>query len=91
MKVDFKVLLAGSLLAVCSSPALANDLEGQVESVNQNERSFVVQGIRFFVTEATDYDDGLREFADLKDGQTVEVDFEYRDGRHVATEIELEE
>lgn len=32
----------------------------------------------------------MKTFADLKVGQNVEVDFEYRDKRHIATEIELE-
>jgi cold shock CspA family protein len=43
------------------------------------------------VNQSTDYDDGLKGFADLREGQKVEVDFEYRDGKHFATEIELED
>lgn len=33
----------------------------------------------------------LESFADLQVGQKVEVDFDYRDGRHVAKEIERED
>jgi len=58
--------------------------------IDRTERSLVVQGIRLFVTPSTDCDDGLRGFDDLKVGQKVEVDFRYRDGRHFATEVELE-
>ena len=91
MKKHLSALLASLCLALGSSPALADDIEGRIESINQSEQSFVVQGIRFFATESTDYDDGLHRFSDLKEGQRVEVDFEYRDGRHFATEIELED
>lgn len=91
MKNCFKALLLSFFLVLCASPALANDVEGPIESISQGEQSFVVQGIRFFVTQSTDYDDGLKGFEDLREGQKVEVDFEYRDGKHFATEIELED
>ena len=42
----------------------------------------------FYATPSTDYDDGLRRFADLAVGQKVEVDFEYHNGKHCATEID---
>ena len=89
MKNYFRALLVVLFLVLFSIPALADDLEGRIESINKSEQSFVVQGIRFFVTQSTDYDDGLKGFADLKEGQKVEVDFEYRDGKHFAIEIEL--
>ena len=82
--------LAGTLLLFAGS-ALADDIEGRIESVNPANQTFVVQGITFHATASTDYDDGLRRFDDLKVGQKVEVDFQYRDGRHYATEIELED
>ncbi len=91
MGKHFQALLLGFLFVLCSSPAFANDLEGTIESVNQNDQSFVVQGIRFFTTQSTDYDNGLKKFADLKEGQKVEVDFDYRDGKHIVKEIELED
>jgi hypothetical protein len=91
MKIVFKVLLVSFFLIVCSGLTLADDIEGLIQSINRSEQSFVVQGIRFFVTPSTDYDDGLKRFSDLREGQKVEVDFEYRDGRHFATEIELED
>lgn len=39
----------------------------------------------------TDYNDGYSRFEDLRAGDRVELEFEYRDGRHIATEIELED
>jgi hypothetical protein len=91
MKRIITASLLCAFLSLSSTSLLANDLEGRIESVNQEEQSFVVQGIIFYTTPSTDYDDGLRGFSDLKVGQKVEVDFEYRDGKHYAKEIELED
>ena len=82
------ILISASLLF--SGMAFSNDVEGVVESVDQESQSLVVQGITFHVTDKTDYDDGLKKFSDLESGQIVEVDFVYKDGKHFATEIELE-
>lgn len=90
MQITIKALFAGLILAVCSTLATADDIDGKIESINQDDKSFVVKGIRFFATETTDYDKRLKGFADLKVGQRVEVDFDYRDNKHFATEIELD-
>lgn len=82
---------AVSSLLFVSGSALANDLEGKIESIDADQQTFMVQGITFHVSGDTDYDDGLKRFEDLKEGQKVEVDFEFRDGRHHATEIELDD
>lgn len=91
MKNRFGVVLAGFSLVLFSNVALAEDLEGRIESIDRSSRSFVVQGIEFFVTPSTDYDDRLRGFDDLREGQKVEVDFQYRDGKHYVTEVELDD
>lgn len=91
MSVRTLAAVFGATVVMAATPALANDLEGVIESVDASNNSFVVQGIRFHTNDRTDYDDGLRRFEDLKEGQRVEVDFDYRDGRHIATEIELDE
>lgn len=92
MKSRLMTVLMSFLLILCALPAFAgNDLEGIIESIRPGDQSFVVQGIRFFATPTTDYDDGLRRFEDLKKGQKVEVDFKYREGEHIAMEIELED
>lgn len=86
---------AGIALALSvSSAAWADDdhdTEGRIESINQQARSFVVNGKTFHADDRTDYDDDLRSFRDLKVGQRVEVDYVVRDGRHYAKEIELDD
>lgn len=77
-------------LGLAAGPALADDIEGNIESVDAGNQAFVVQGITFYTTNSTDYDDGLTGFNDLREGQRVEVDFNYRDGKHWVTEVELD-
>lgn len=91
MKIRLLGLFAGLSLVALSSPVPADDLEGAIESIDRAERSFTVQGIMFFATPSTDYDDGLGGFDELQEGQKVEVDFQYRDGKHYATEIESDD
>ncbi len=80
-----------TMLMAVAAPVLANDIEGIIESVDSEEETFVVQGITFETGATTFYDDGLKEFSDLHEGIRVEVDFQYQDGRHVATQIERED
>lgn len=90
MKV-LKSLLLAVPFALTFTAAQANDVEGEIEVVDADAQTLTVQGIEFQTDERTDYDDGLERFEDLEVGQRVEVDFDYRDGEHVATEIELED
>lgn len=83
--------VAAAAATLLPSAALADDLEGRVEAIDRGARSLVVQGIEFRTMPDTDYDDGLDGFEDLAVGQEVEVDFEYRDGRHFVDEIERED
>ena len=91
MKIKLSKTLVSIVLVFLVGSAMADDLEGRIQSVDQSNKSLVVQGIRFYTTESTDYDDGLKSFADLRPGQKVEIDFQYRDGKHYATEIELDD
>ncbi|MEF8701511.1 MAG: DUF5666 domain-containing protein [Candidatus Accumulibacter sp. UW26] len=91
MMMNVRKLLAGLMIVTWGGLAHADDIEGVVDQVNAADRTITVQGITFYTTTDTDYDDGLNRFEDLRVGQRVEVDFEYRGGRHVATEIELED
>lgn len=91
MKTQLTTLLAAFTLVLFSTSSLANDVEGYIETIDLDNESFVVQGIQFFVTPSTVYDDGPQSFSDLGAGQKVEVDFEYRDGKHYAIEVELED
>lgn len=90
MTLPIRKLLAAATLLLFSATALANDIEGVIEAVDAENRTLTVQGITFHATDTTDYDDGLRRFEDLREGQRVEVDFQHIDGRHIATEIELD-
>lgn len=85
----------GLVAALSLSPmAMADndhDVEGRIESINQQARSFVVNGMTIHTTRDTDYDDDLNNFSDLKVGQRVEVDYFMRDGKRVAEEIELDD
>lgn len=88
------VQAAGVAIALSlSSAAWANDddIEGQIESIDQQARSFVVGGETFHADDRTDYDDELKSFSDLKVGQRVEVDYVMREGRRYAKEIEIDD
>jgi hypothetical protein len=79
------------LLATAGLVQAGNEVEGRITQIDTENRTLTVQGIIFLTDERTDYDDGLRRFEDLREGQRVEVEFIYRDGRHIATEIELDD
>ncbi len=85
------IWLSAAALGLGVATAQADDIEGVIESIDAQNQTLTVQGITFHTNENTDYDDGLNSFADLSQGQKVEIDFEYRDGRHLATEIELDD
>lgn len=91
MTKKLRNVAAGMLIVSWGGFAHADDIEGVVDQLNATDRTVTVQGINFYTTADTDYDDGLNRFEDLRVGQRVEVDFEYRGGRHIATEIELED
>lgn len=85
-------LLSLFFIAALASPfALANDVEGKVDKLDREAKTVEVQGITFYVDDSTRFDDNLESIDDLEEGQMVEVDFEYRDGKHYAKEIEKEE
>lgn len=62
MKFKIKISLIVLLFMFLAGSAMADDLEGFIESVDQSSQSFVVQGITFYTTPLTDYDDGLSSF-----------------------------
>ncbi len=95
MQVKKMVQVLGVAVALSlSSQAWADDdrdIEGEIESIDAQARSFVVGGMTFHADDRTDYDDELNQFSDLKVGQRVEVDYVTRDGMHRAKEIELDD
>lgn len=89
-------LQAAGLAMVLSFSPIAwadddRDVEGRIESIDTQTRSFVVKGEIYYADDRTDYDDDLNRFSDLKVGQRVEVDYVMRDGRRYAKEIELDD
>jgi hypothetical protein len=89
MNLRHSTLTATLCLGMVATPALAGSFEGKIQSVSSSDRSFVVKGQRFYTDGATDYDDGLQAFNDLKPGQTVKVEPSQRGGRRFSKEIEL--
>ena len=91
-----KYLKALTLAAAVSlsGTALADDdkdIEGNIESLDRQARTFMVGGMTFYADDRTDYDDDLNSFSDLREGQRVEVDYIERNGKHYAKEIELDD
>ncbi|MEA5412042.1 DUF5666 domain-containing protein [Synechococcus sp. BA-120 BA3] len=87
-------LAASLLLGTVATPVLADSsdsLEGKIQSVDAGRRSFVLQGQTLFTNASTDYDDGLKSFADLKPGMKVKVDHSQRGGKRYAKEIDLDD
>ena len=66
MKKAIVMPVAGLVLAGLSVTATAEDLEGRIEAIDAASQTFTVQGVTFQATDQTDYDDGLRQFSDLK-------------------------
>lgn len=91
MNKQLKTSCLTAIFLFASGSVFANDLEGEIEAIDAAEKTIKVQGFEFAVTDKTDFDDDAEEFADLKVGQEVEVDFEYRDGKHIAVEIEADD
>ncbi len=90
MKKVMQSLLVAAPFALAAGAVHANDIEGEVESVDAEAGTLVVQGIEFHTDDNTDYDDKLTGLQDIKAGQRVEIDFKYEGERHVVKEIEVE-
>ncbi len=89
MKMCLRITLAALLPLIFALPVLANEIEGPVEAIDRGSRTFKAEGITFHITEETDFDD-FDSLEEMKVGHEVEVDFEYRDGKHFALEVEEE-
>lgn len=85
------VALASALGMIATGAFANNQVEGDVEEMDAEQGVFKVQGIEFQTDDSTDYEGDLSGLEDLEDGQQVEVEFEYREGEHVATEVEVED
>jgi hypothetical protein len=84
------IAIAGSLALFAAGAIADDDLKGTIDSVDPANGSFVVQGITIHTDDRTDYDDGLTGIGDLQPGMRVDVEYESRQGRNYAEEIELD-
>jgi hypothetical protein len=75
-------------LMLCSSVVLADNVEGKISAINSKAKTLVVQGKTFYVTPDTNFDDNLGSFKGLKVGQRVDVDYDRKNGKRYAAEIE---
>jgi hypothetical protein len=84
------IAIAGSLSLFAVGAIADEDLKGTIDSVDATNGSFVVQGITVHTDDRTDFDDGLTGIGDLQQGMQVEIEYESREGRNYAKEIELD-
>lgn len=73
------------LLVVAVSGAFAEDIEGKIKAVNVAERTFELEdGTTLSVAEGVAMDT-------LKEGASVKASYEERDGKKVATTVQVAE
>jgi len=71
------------LLGFGATGAWAEDISGKVQSVDPGERMFVLDdGSKIWVAEGVSMDT-------VKEGSTVKASYEERDGKKVATSLEV--
>lgn len=81
-----------ALAACATTSTFAETLKGRIDVANQSNKTLVVAGITFQTSAETAYNDALKAFDNLKQGQKVSVEFD-RSGTNVYTakKITLEE
>jgi uncharacterized protein DUF1344 len=73
------------LLGLGVTAAWAEDISGKIQSVDQSERTFVLDdGSKIWVAEGVSMDA-------VKEGASVKASYEERDGKKVATSLEVSE
>lgn len=83
-KTLFGAAMALVLAACATSNVFAETIKGRVDVVNQGNQTLVVAGITFQTTKETTYNETLKVFANLKQGQKVTVEFD-RSGSNLYT------
>ncbi|QJD57930.1 DUF1344 domain-containing protein [Pseudomonas sp. gcc21] len=91
MKASATAWIAALALGLTAASAHADDIEGNIESIDKEAMSLVVDGKSFSTNEQTEYEDELKSFSDLQQGMRVEVDYEETNGEMIATEIEVDD
>jgi hypothetical protein len=73
------------LLAVSAGAAWAGDVEGKVQSMDTNDRVLTLEdGTKLWIAEGVSIEG-------LKEGAKVKASFEERDGKNVATSVQVSE
>lgn len=90
MKQIRSVLGLGLAAAAWCGALHAAELVGVVQELDAREGTIVVEGIEFHVVENTDFDMELGGYADLENGQRVEIDYDVSEGRHIINQIRPE-
>ena len=82
MRIVLAVVLAAAI-SLAAVAAWAEEVQGKVQTVNAAERMIVLEdGTQIWVAEGLPLDN-------LKEGVTVKASYEERDGKKVATMIEI--
>jgi hypothetical protein len=81
-----KVLgISVALLLAVSGVAMAGDVEGKVQSMDANDRMVTLEdGTKLWIAEGVSIEG-------LKEGAKVKASFEERDGKNVATSVQVSE
>jgi Cu/Ag efflux protein CusF len=78
-------LACALLLAVSAGAAWAGDVEGKVQSMDTNDRVLTLEdGTKLWIAEGVSIEG-------LKEGAKVKASFEERDGKNVATSVQVSE
>lgn len=75
-KLQVLAASAAMLSACATAPAFAETIKGRVDVVNQGNQTLVVAGITFQTGQDTTYNDALKAFSNLQQGQKVTVEFD---------------
>jgi hypothetical protein len=82
MRKVVSVAVAGWLM-VAAAGAWAEEVQGKIQAVDQAERTIVLEdGTKVWLAEGVSMDS-------VKEGATVKASYEERDGKKVATTIEV--
>ncbi|HEV8614817.1 MAG TPA: DUF1344 domain-containing protein [Methylomirabilota bacterium] len=79
------IAVAVMLMLVLSGAAFAADVQGKIKSVDTSEKSFTLEdGTKVWISEGV-------EIEKLKEGADVKASYDEKDGKNVATSVEVKE
>jgi Cu/Ag efflux protein CusF len=80
-----KMLAFALAFVLCAGAAWAGDVEGKVQSMDTNDRVLTLEdGTKLWIAEGVSIEG-------LKEGAKVKASFEERDGKNVATSVQVSE